>query len=91
MEMVGPGQWQLVTIRFGQFQQTPTPNRVPNAALTTVGTAYKTALLTSRLMTFTLRFPKGVATNLWIDNIAFYRHKGWMPPVGDGGVGAAPM
>ena len=33
----------------------------------------------------------GRASTSGSDNIAFYRHKGWMPPVGDGGVGAAPM
>jgi hypothetical protein len=71
--------WQLVTIPFGTFQQLATPNRVPNEALTTTGTAPGTRLITSRLMTFTMRFPKAIGTDIWIDNFAFYRHKGWTP------------
>jgi hypothetical protein len=78
--------WQLVTIPFGTFQQLATPNRVPNAALTTTGDAQGTELITSRLLLFTMRFPKAIGTDLWIDDFAFYRHKGWAVPGRDAGV-----
>jgi hypothetical protein len=77
--------WQLVTLPFGTFQQLATPNRVPNAELETAGDAPGTRLITSRLVLFTMRFPKAIGTDIWIDNLAFYRHKGWTPAGGDGG------
>ncbi len=88
MSMIVRGGWHLYTIPFREFRQTAMPNRVPNASLTTVGSTPGTALITSRLMTFTLRFPKGIPTDLWIDDIAFYRHAGWTPPTGDAGTDA---
>ena len=80
--------WQLVTIPFGTFQQLATPNRVPNAALMTTGDAPGTRLITSSLLLFTVRFPKAFGTDIWIDNLAFYRHKGWTPAGFDGGADA---
>jgi hypothetical protein len=82
--------WQLITIPFGNFQQLMTPNEVTNANqyLTVKGTSPGTNLITSRLMKFTVRFPKAMGTDVWIDNLAFYRHKGWVPSGGDGGVDA---
>jgi hypothetical protein len=80
------GDWQLYTIPFGRFQQGATPNRVPNAELAATGSAAGTTLITSQLMLFGLRLPKALATDLWIDDLAFYRHKGWAPPGRDGGV-----
>jgi len=80
--------WQLVTIPFGTFQQLMTPNQVPNDELTMTGNAPGTRLITSRLLLFTVRFPKELATDIWIDNLAFYRHKGWTPAGTDGGADA---
>ena len=80
--------WQLVTIPFSTFQQLATPNRVPNDDLTVIGTAPGTRLITSRVLLFTMRFPKELGTDIWIDNLAFYRHKGWTPAGGDGGADA---
>ena len=80
--------WQLVTIPFGTFKQLMTPNMVPNSELTTTGSALGTSLITSRLVLFTMRFPKAIGTDIWIDNLAFYRHKGWTPAGGDGGADA---
>ena len=40
--------WRFYTIPFSAFQQGPTPNRVPNAALMDVGPEPGTALLTRR-------------------------------------------
>lgn len=79
------GVWQFYTIPFGDFQQSNMQNKVPNGALGVTGTAPGTALITSALKTFTLRFPKGIYTNLWVDDIAFYRKKG---TGADGGVDA---
>jgi hypothetical protein len=87
--MLVTGAWELYTIPFGKFQQNVTPNQVPNPGLPTTGNAAGTSLITSRLLTFTLRFPKGAPTNLWLDDIGFYRHKGWAPPGRDGGVDAS--
>jgi hypothetical protein len=80
--------WQLVTIPFGTYQQLHTPNQVPNDELTVTGNAPGTRLITSRLLLFTIRFPKELGTDLWIDNLAFYRHKGWRPAGSDGGADA---
>jgi hypothetical protein len=54
--------------------------------LAATGSAAGTTLITSQLMLFGLRLPKALATDLWIDDLAFYRHKGWAPPGRDGGV-----
>jgi hypothetical protein len=82
------GAWKFYTIPFGSFHQTPDPNVVPNAELATVGNMFPaTSLITSRLMTFVLRFPKAVETDLWLDDVAFYAHQGWMPPGSDAGAG----
>lgn len=78
--------WQFVTIPFSTYQQLGTPNRVPNDDLTVTGHAPGTRLITSRLLLFTIRFPKELGTDIWIDNLAFYRHKGWTPTGVDGGV-----
>ncbi len=80
--------WQLVTIPFGTFKQLRTPNMVPNDELRMTGNAPGTNLITSRLLLFTIRFPKAIGTDLWIDNLAFYRHKGWTPAGLDGGTDA---
>lgn len=82
-------EWHLYTIPFGAFQQGPTPNRVPNADFTVTGTATGTKLITSALMTLTFRFPKGVDTDLWLDDLAFYRAKGSAPR--DAGVDVPQM
>ena len=79
------GDWQLYTIPFGRFQQGALPNRVPNPELTATGSAAGTALLTSQLLNLTMRFPKAIDMDLWIDNLAFYRKK---RPGGDGGIDA---
>ena len=42
-------------------------------------------------MQFTVRFPKAMGTDFWIDNLAFYRHKGWVPSARDGGIDAPQM
>jgi len=84
--MLVTNDWQLYTIPFGQFQQSAMPNRVPNAVLTETGSAPGTTLITSQLLNFGVRFPKAVDMDLWIDNLAFYRHKGWAPPGRDGGL-----
>jgi hypothetical protein len=85
-----PDGWQLITVPFGWFQQLVTPNEVTsvNPYLTVRGTAPGTYLITSRLLQFTIRFPKAMGTDIWIDNLAFYRHKGWVPSARDGGVDA---
>jgi hypothetical protein len=86
--------WQLTTVPFGDFQQLMTPNEVTgaNPYLTVTGPlAPETNLITSRLMQFAVRFPKAMGTDIWIDNLAFYRHKGWVPSGRDGGVDASQM
>jgi hypothetical protein len=67
--------WAFYTVPFGLFQQDAKPNRVPNAILTDVGTAPGTALLTSRLVRLIVRMPKEADTELWVDNLAFYKRK----------------
>jgi hypothetical protein len=85
-----PDGWQLITVPFGDFQQLMTPNEVTSANpyLTVKGIAPGTNLITSRLLGLTARFPKAMSTDLWIDNLAFYRHKGWVPSVRDAGADA---
>jgi hypothetical protein len=67
--------WRFYTIPFSRFQQTATPNRLPNGAITPTGTAPGTALLTSDLRGLILRMPKESSMELWIDNLGFYRPK----------------
>lgn len=69
------GEWQLLTIPFGKFQQANWPNRVPNAILTQTGSAPGTALLTSSLLGLTFRAAKKTDLELWIDDIGFYKKK----------------
>jgi hypothetical protein len=73
--MLVTGEWAFYTVPFAQFQQTALPNRVPNAVLTQVGTAPGTALLTDKIYTLIIRFPKEATVELWLDNLAFYRKK----------------
>ena len=73
--MLVTSEWAFYTIPFARFQQTALPNRVPNAVLTNVGTAPGTALLTDRIYTLIIRFPKEATAELWLDNLAFYRKK----------------
>lgn len=86
-----PDGWQLITLPFGNFQQLMTPNEVTSANqyLTVKGPLSPvTNLITSHLLLFTVRFPKAMSTDIWIDNLAFYRHKGWVPAVHDAGADA---
>jgi hypothetical protein len=85
-----PDGWQLITVPFRDFQQLMTPNEVTSANqfLTVKGIAAGTNLITSHLLLFTVRFPKAMSTDIWIDNLAFYRHKGWVPSVRDAGADA---
>jgi hypothetical protein len=78
--------WQLYTIPYGRFQQGLMPNKVggPNVKLTETGYAAGTTLIPSQLLNLGLRMQKAVVMDLWIDNLSFYRPKGWVPP--DGGV-----
>jgi hypothetical protein len=71
--MLVTGEWAFYAIPFSRFQQDPKPNRVPNERLTTVGKVPGTALLTDRLTNLIIRFTKEANTNLWIDNLAFYK------------------
>jgi hypothetical protein len=78
--------WAFYTIPFSRFQQGPTPNRVPNAALMEVGPVEGTSLLTSQLLNLIIRMPKEASIELWIDDLGFYRTG---PATGgDGGVDA---
>jgi hypothetical protein len=73
--------WKLYTLPYGKFQQGPTPNMVggPNVKLTQTGYASGTTLMPSQLLNLTLRMQKAVEMDLWIDNLSFYRPKGWVP------------
>jgi hypothetical protein len=71
--MLVTSEWAFYTVPFGRFQQDPKPNRVPNAILTKVGNVPGTGLLTDNLLQLMLRMPKEARTELWIDNLAFYR------------------
>jgi hypothetical protein len=74
--MVVTSEWRFYPIPFSAFQQADNPNRVPNTALTDVGTVPRTGLLTSALRTLILRAPKEAEMDLWLNNLAFYRKKG---------------
>ncbi len=80
------GDWRFYTIPFSKFQQLADARRVPNSALSEMGSASGTSLLTSAIVNMIFRFPKGSAVELWIDHLGFYRHKGWAPPGREGGV-----
>jgi hypothetical protein len=67
------GEWAFYTIPFSRFQQDAKPNRVPNERLTIVGTVPGTALITDQLRNLIIRFAKEANTELWIDNLAFYK------------------
>ena len=71
--MLVTGEWAFYAIPFSKFQQDAKPNRVPNERLTTVGTVPGTALLTDKLTNLIIRFAKEANTELWIDNLAFYK------------------
>jgi hypothetical protein len=88
--MLVSGVWQLYTIPFSRFHQAATPNQVPNAQLAETGSRQNNFLLTSQLLNLLLRMPKEADMDLWIDNLAFYRAKGWTPG-GDGGIDAPQM
>jgi hypothetical protein len=64
--------WQLYTIPWSAFKQLAEPNRVPNKDFVS-GTTPGTTMITSSLKNFVLRFPKAIVTDLWLDNISFYR------------------
>jgi hypothetical protein len=81
--------WRFYTVPFALFQQGHTPNRVPNEALMETGATPGTTLLTSQILNLILRMPKAVATELWIDNLSFYRQPS--ATGGDGGVDAPQM
>lgn len=78
--------WRFYTIPWSRFQQTNMSNRVPNSALEETGSAQGTPLLTNKLMLLTLRVPREVETDLWIDRLGFYRKRGVV--TGDGGADA---
>jgi hypothetical protein len=67
--------WVFYRIPFRAFQQTATPNRVPNAALTADPGDLDagTTILTARLRRLGLRAPREAILDLWIDKVAFYR------------------
>lgn len=71
--MLVTSEWAFYTVPFGRFQQDPKPNRVPNELLTKVGNVPGTGLLTQELLQLILRMPKEARTELWLDNIAYYR------------------
>jgi hypothetical protein len=65
--------WRFYTIPFSRFFQTSTPNRVPNPALPIKGPIPDNGLRTDHLSNLIFRMPKAVRTELWIDNLSFYR------------------
>ena len=65
--------WAFYTVSFAAFHQDAKPNRVPNAVLTQAGPVPGTGLLTDQLKTLIVRMPKEAMTDLWLDNLAFYR------------------
>ena len=65
--------WRFYTIPFSKFFQSSTPNRVPNPALMMKGPIPDNGLRTSELLNLIFRMPKAVRTELWIDNLSFYR------------------
>jgi hypothetical protein len=71
--MLVTSEWAFYTVPFGRFQQDPKPNRVPNELLTQVGNVPGTGLLTQELLQLILRMPKEARTELWLDNLAYYR------------------
>jgi hypothetical protein len=67
--------WRIYAIPFGQFQQAAQPNRVPNSVLTHVGPVPGTALLTDAVDAPFFRIPSQSQSELWIDDLSFYRKK----------------
>jgi hypothetical protein len=67
--------WRFYTIPWSRFQQSFTPNRVPNAVLAGDPGALDagTTLLTSRLRRLGIRMPKEAEMELWLAKLAFYR------------------
>jgi hypothetical protein len=78
--------WTFYTIPFTEFHQGLLPNRVPNEALTMAGPLPGTGLRIDELLTLVFRMPKAMPTELWIDNVGFYRKA--TATGGDGGVDA---
>jgi hypothetical protein len=66
-------RWSFYTIPFSAFYQEALPNRVPNAKLTETGSLPGTGLLPSKLLTLVFRMPKAMRTELWVDDLGFYR------------------
>ena len=81
--------WRFYTIPFSDFQQLAAPNRVPNKELALTGPLPDTGLRTSDLLNLIIRLPKAMPTELWIDNLGFYRKA--TATGGDGGVDAPQM
>jgi hypothetical protein len=79
--------WRLYTIPFTEFHQLPSTNRVPNQALQQTGGLTGTGLRPANISNLVLRMPKATPTELWIDNLGFYR-KATGAAGGDGGVDA---
>ncbi len=71
--MLVTNDWAFYTVSFAAFRQDAKPNRVPNAVLTKAGPLPGTGLLTDQLKTLIFRMPKEAVTDLWLDNLAFYR------------------
>jgi hypothetical protein len=78
--------WRFYTIPFTEFHQDLLPNRAPNEALTIKGPVPGSALRTGQLTNFRFRMPKAMRTELWFDNLGFYRKA--TATGGDGGVDA---
>ncbi len=73
--VLATSEWEFYTVPFSAFHQTATPNRVPNAVLTEAGNVPGTGLLTNKLLTFILRWPKQATAELWLDDLGFYRRQ----------------
>jgi hypothetical protein len=79
--------WRFYTIPFTAFTQSAAPNRVPNAVFA-AGNVPGTGLLTSALMNLIFRMPKESRAELWVDDLSFYRPKGWSGWPTNGGAAA---
>jgi hypothetical protein len=66
--------WQFYTIPFSAFQQSATPNRVPNSVFS-AGNVPGTGLLTTNLRRLGLRFSKEAEMELWLTGFNFYSKK----------------
>ena len=67
--------WRFYAVPFSKFQQTSSPNRVPNSVFD-AGTVPGTGLDKAALRHLVLRFAKESEVELWISKIAFYKKKG---------------